>query len=357
VLIGIRQELAQAAPELASLVTVTDTSARDIQHLLAPDEALVEYFYSDKELFVFVMTAEGITAAGLARADLEQHVRAFRKAVSDPASADHLRCSGMLYSRLLRAAVETLTQKKLLIVPHGVLHYVPFCALHSGREYLVDRFSTRVLPSASVLRFLKDRKAARQAGILAVGNPDLGKAKLDLPSAQEEAVSIARIVRPSTLLLRDRATETFVKSEGGRFGMVHIAAHGTFDPVKPLRSALLLAPDATNDGFLRVGELYAMRLNADLVTLSGCKTALGRVANGDDVVGFSRGMLYAGTSSIVSSLWSVPDKATRDLMVDFYGNLARMDKQEALRQAQLRVRRQHAHPYYWAAFGLTGRGG
>jgi len=355
VIVGLKEELAAAAPELASLVAVTDTAVGQIQKLLAPDEALVEFYYTDEELFVFVMTTEGITAGRLARAGLEDNVRGLRKAVSDPSSTDCMPRSQALYGQLIRPAIGLLGGKRLIVVPHGLLHYIPFGALHSGREYVIDRHSIRILPSASVLKFLKDRKAA-DPSVLALGNPDLGDPKLDLPSAQEEAISIAGTVKSSKVLLRKDATETFVKDQAGRFAMLHFATHGTFYPDKPLNSALLLARDAKNDGRLSVAELYGLRLNADLVTLSGCKTALGKVANGDDVVGFTRGLLYAGTSSIVSGLWNVPDKATRDLMVAFYRNLADVDKQEALRRAQLQVKRTRPHPYYWAAFVLTGRG-
>ena len=116
----------------------------------------------------------------------------------------------------------------------------------------------------------------------------------------------------------------------------------------PLNSALLLAKDKDNDGMLRAGDLYNLSLNADLVTLSACETALGKVATGDDVVGFTRGFLYAGARSFVSSLWQVDDQATRDLMVNFYTNFSQMSKDEALRQAQMKVKKQYPHP-------ITGR--
>ena len=104
-----------------------------------------------------------------------------------------------------------------------------------------------------------------------------------------------------------------------------------------------------------LGELYDLNLNADLVTLSACETALGKVANGDDVVGFTRGFLYAGASSIVSSLWKVDDAATNQLMQNFYTNQKRKDKRSALRAAQLKTKKCYSHPYYWAAFPLTGK--
>ena len=145
-----------------------------------------------------------------------------------------------------------------------------------------------------------------------------------------------------------------MKSEGDRYTIIHFATHGVFDLKEPLNSALLLAPEQGSDGRLTVSDLYALKLDASLVTLSACETALGKVANGDDVVGFTRGLLYAGASSIVSSLWSVDDLATRDLMVDFYANLPKLGKQEALRHAQLSIKAQRDHPFYWAAFVFTG---
>jgi len=134
-----------------------------------------------------------------------------------------------------------------------------------------------------------------------------------------------------------------------------LASHGTFDSKNPLDSALLLSKDSANDGRLTVGELYDLRLNADLVTLSACETALGKVAHGDDVVGFTRGFFYAGASSIVSSLWKVNDEATSLLMQEFYSNLPSANKRDALRQAQLKLKAgEYSHPGYWAAFQLTG---
>ena len=157
------------------------------------------------------------------------------------------------------------------------------------------------------------------------------------------------------MLVRKDASETNFKAAGAVFSRIHFATHGKFQAEDPLNSGLFLAKDASNDGLLTVGELYSMRLDADLITLSACETGLGKVANGDDVVGLTRGFLYAGSRSIVASLWSVDDKATAELMEAFYSNLAKMPKQQALREAQLRTRQDFPHPFFWAAFQLTGR--
>jgi CHAT domain-containing protein len=120
---------------------------------------------------------------------------------------------------------------------------------------------------------------------------------------------------------------------------------------------LLLAKSGTEDGSLTVGDLYNMRLDADLVTLSACETGLGKVQTGDDVLGLTRGFLFAGSSNIVASQWKVDDQATGVLMQHFYANLSQgKPKREALREAQRETRKTFAHPFYWAAFYLTGLG-
>ena len=215
---------------------------------------------------------------------------------------------------------------------------------------MLDRHTLRILPSATVLAFLKPGKPI--ASSLILGNPDLGNPALDLPFAQEEGLALARILPGPTLRLRKEATAEALR--GGRYGIIHLAAHGFFDEARPLDSALFLASTAGTPGALKVSDLYRLDLDADLVTLSACETALSQVSSGDDVVGFTRGLLYAGSRSILSSLWKVDDEATRDLMVDFYTQLAGQDKPGALRHAQQAVRARHPHPYYWAAFMLTG---
>jgi CHAT domain-containing protein len=166
---------------------------------------------------------------------------------------------------------------------------------------------------------------------------------------------VAGLYADSRLFVRLEASETAFRSGARDYARIHFATHGKFRADSPLDSGLYLAKDAANDGVLRVAELYAMELDADLVTLSACETALGSIGSGDDVVGLTRGFLYAGTRSIVSSLWSVDDKATAELMRAFYGSLAADGKRQALRQAQLKTRESFPHPFFWAAFQLVGR--
>ena len=352
--IQVKQKLQAVAPELASLVTVAPVEAAKIQSLLQPDEALVEYYYGDNDLYAFVVTRKAVKGFKLNGSHLLADVRQLRVALEQPQSQAYVTPAQKLYTRLITPLKPALTQKKLVIVAHGALHYLPFNALMTGNENLLDRYILRQLPSASVLQFLKTRTTLPARSVLALGNPDLGNPKYDLKCAQDEAEAIAKDFPRAKLLVRKEATKTAFKTLGPQFSYLHFATHGRFDPDRPLHSGLVLAKDAQSNGFLSLGELYSLRLHADLVTLSACDTGLGKIRNGDDVVGLTRGFLYAGSNTIVASLWEVDDQATSYLMQQFYANLRTKNKGEALRQAQLATRKKYHHPYYWAAFQLTG---
>ncbi len=357
VVLALRKDLREQAPEVAALVSVNAPDIAEIQNKLGPDETLVEYYFTGNNWHAFVLTKQGISAQKLTADHLEKDIDDLRKTIIINTAGTYKQYAQSLYRSLfvpVNAAVKT---KKLIIVPHGALHYLSFAALADGNRFLIDRYSIRILPSASVLTILEsDTKVPSATSALILGNPRLGDPKYDLRFAGEEALAVGRILPGSKVLLRSEATETSLKIHGGRFPIIHLAVHGTFDPDQPLHSALLLAADKNNDGVLKASDLYNLSLNADLVTLSACETALGKIAKGDDIIGFTRGFLYAGVHSLISSLWQVDDQATRDLMVDFYQNRKSMGKDEALRNAQLQLKKQYPHPYYWAAFVLTGSG-
>ncbi|MBU4009316.1 MAG: CHAT domain-containing protein, partial [Proteobacteria bacterium] len=354
VVLKLKKNLQENAPELSALVSVTTPSTAEIQEKIKDDETLLEYYCSGSKWYVFILTDKTIVAQKLPAADLEKNIDALRKNITAQDLPDFKQYSQTLYRQLFSLVAPVIKTKKLIIVPHGSLHYLPFAALFDGNEYLIDRFSIRMLPSASVLSFLKQRAKQEDRGALIFGNPKLDDPKYDLKFAQDEALAISRIIPESNVLLRSDASKTNLQKFGSKYFIIHLAVHGVFDIDKPLNSALLLAADNMNDGLLRAGDLYNLSLSADLVTLSACETALGKVATGDDVVGLTRGFLYAGARSLISSLWQVDDETTRDIMINFYTNLSKMDKDEALRQAQLKVKKQYPNPYFWAAFLLTG---
>jgi len=354
-------------PEFSSLVTVTPPDLKKIQALLPKHETLLEYYGDDKELFIFVVTQVSIKAYRFKAAGISDLVARFRNYIQTPpakvrglkkiasAKSGGLEAGESLYNLLIKPVASEIRTKNLTIVPHGPLHYLPFNALSDGKRHMLERYRIRILPSAGVMEFLQKNASSHTRSLLAFGNPDLGDPTFSLPGAERESMAITRGVKGASLFTGKEATETALRTFSGEYRYIHFALHGTFDAGNPLGSGLLMAADDKNDGILTVGELYTLDICADMVTLSACETALGKVSNGDDVVGFTRGFLYAGTRSIVSSLWKVDDRATSELMQQFYRELRQNDKREALRKAQLHSKQNiNKHPYYWAAFQLTG---
>ena len=349
-----RTALASSAPEAASLVSVQQVSITDIAARMAPGEALINYYSSGDDLYGLVLNGTTVKGYKLAGKGLAEEVRAYRDAIErrDPGAAA---LGKPLYDRLIRPLAGQLTGNKLTISPNGVLHYLPFDALMDGDQYLLDRFSLRLIPSAGTLAYLRTDHPTKVGKLLALGNPDLGNSAYDLPNAQVEAVNVAALFPDSRALVRAGASKTAIRELGNGFSMLHFATHGKFNSDSPLASGLYLAKGKEADGVLTVGDLYSLRFDAELVTLSACETGLGKVANGDDVIGLTRGFLYAGARSIVASLWEVDDAATEQLMLSFYRNLDGHDKRDALRLAQIETRVKYPQPMYWAAFQVVGR--
>jgi CHAT domain-containing protein len=352
--VRVREDLRNKAPELASLVTVTYQPVSELLSEIATDEALIEYYYQDENMYAFVLSGRKLQTVKLNGAGLMDDVMDFRRLIEKPGSSDFMDASRKLYNRLFQPIEGALGQRSLIIVPHGILHYLPMNALHDGRSYLIDRYSVSMMPSAGALKYLSKVKARKGGGVLIFGNPDLGEARLDLAYAEREARDVASLRPNSKVFIRKEATEAALRRYGSDYSYLHFATHGEFNPESPLQSALLLSPDSQYNGIMSVNKIYSLNLTLDLVTLSACETGLSKIANGDDLVGLIRGFLYAGSSSIVASLWKVDDLATAELMTRFYTELERTDKREALRTAQLETKKKYPHPYYWASFQLTG---
>ncbi|MBE0617471.1 MAG: CHAT domain-containing protein, partial [Proteobacteria bacterium] len=349
-------EMQAKNPELASLVSVQPLAAAEVQGFLEPGVALLAYYLLEDEVLCWVVRADrvALVRTPARRDELEAAIFDYRRLIQnlEPLEA----ASRSLYDRLVGPALPALEGVRTLgVIPHGSLHYLAFATLAGSRDYVADRFPLFYLPSASVLRYTLERRGrAENRRVLAIGNPDLGTASLELPFAEQEVGAIRWRFPEITVLTGERATESWVTEHLGEFGIVHLASHGEFDPINPLFSALKLAKDPEKDGDLQAGEVFALEINADLVVLSACQTGLGKVTRGDDVVGLNRAFFYAGTHAVVSSLWRVSDVATALLMKQFYREHVRNSPSESLRAAILHVKNRYPHPGYWGAFTLSG---
>jgi CHAT domain-containing protein len=273
----------------------------------------------------------------------------------DREAADVKDSSRELYRLLIEPARPHIRGKELLIVPHDVLHYLPFQALGAPEgRYLIEDYPIEYLSSASLMQFTKEKKKVSRETALALGNPNLGDEAYNLRFAEREAREIAVVYPKSSILLREQATKANALSLGPNNDILHFAVHAELNQEDPTSSALLLAHRGADDGKLKVSEIFSLSLKADLVVLSACETGLGKISNGDEIVGLTRAFIYAGTPSVITTLWKVNDLASYELMRDFYFTLKTMKKSEALRQAQLKTMKEYPQPYFWAAYTLTG---
>lgn len=418
----IARQIREHSPRLADLKYSLPATLGEIRAGLRPGTAVLSYSVGEVKTRVFALSASGelkVHTLELGRADIDALTQRFRYLIDagrwDEAASDSLLSfASSLYARLMLPAEASIeSADRLLIVPDGSLNLLPFAALvrqsESGRnQYVAQWRPSLVVSSLTVqLQLRRARSPTPGSALVAFGNPDYsgapdflaGRGSLtsnadrsvltDLPWSGREVESIAEVYRENATIYTGRnASEEKAKAvtkNSARY--IHFAAHALLNESVPLDTAIALAmpesPDAdTDNGFLQVWEVYeSLRINADLVTLSGCETALGAHYAGEGLLGLTRAFQYAGAASVLASLWKVNDRSTSQFMTHFYSRLAEGHSQdEALQFAQIAMIRGQragkrswlatvrswfgsqsedvnlAHPYRWAGFVLNGLG-
>ncbi len=412
----IEAEMRQRRPAFSDLtrpepLTVAEAQAQLVDQdgatrIDQPGPLLLVYSLGEQRSFLWALTSESFASFELPpRRVLEEAVRQLYPRLSTLSPAQRpaeIRAAAKLSRQLLGPVADLLADRQLVIVPDGALHYLPWAALprpggsaDAPLPALVESQPLVLLPAARLLVSLRrDRKprtaAAKRIAVLAdpvfdAADPRLARV-LDKPA-------VATIAEPSTAVQRDglaRLPWTAAEAQAivelvpadqlwvglglaanrqqvlagllSDYAVVHLATHGILDTENPVLSGLVLSlvdsQGQPQRGFLQLADIYQLRLAADLVVLSGCKTALGKEIHGEGLVGLTRGFLYAGASRVVASLWRVEDRATAELMSRFYRALWRqgLDPASALRAAQISIRaeRRWRDPYFWAGWVLIG---
>lgn len=342
----------------------TETAALDVQTLrtgLAPDEEVVAYYTLPDRLVAWVLTRDGVREVrfptALPRADLTRLVEAYRNALI--ARNPNIAGAADQIGRMLLAPLQIPAGKRVIIVPHGPLHYLPFQALRLDGKYLIERNPVSLAPSVSIAARLAGHAPQAHAQLLGFGNPTVDPSvAAPLPGAEREVRALASDFPGARLFFGAQATRDNFAEYAPQAQLVHVASHALVDTLDPLHSKVLFAGENGQPAFLEAKDVMGMRLDGvALLALSACESGLGKVENGDEVLGFTRAFLSAGTSSLLTSLWPVSDAATAKLMTTFYGDLAGgTNAQDAMRDAQRAVLANPAtaHPYYWAPFNLIG---
>ena len=366
-----------------------------------PDKrsAILEFYLGEKRSFGIVLTCDSLILRALpSRAEIENSLRAYLMLLSTPPQTSFrgIPAGRRIYKDLIYPFEDTLSQSidHLIIIPDGILHYLPFEALvrddvkTAEPRYLIELYDISYAPSASSLMYLmeKARLGQHKKTLLAVGDPVYlsrnskmfkGRDKHEdalrdiylndgfelsaLPHSKREVHRVARCFPDEEVdvLLESQAKEEGIKSRPlEEYRIIHFACHGFLDEKTPMRSALVLTldDDSEEDGFLQAREISNLRLDADLVVLSACQTGKGRLENSEGVLGLTRTFFYAGARSTISSLWKINDKSTAEIMPEFYRCLsAGQNKARSLRLAKLNMlKSRFSHPFYWAAFVLNG---
>jgi len=364
---------------------------RTLQASLRPDEMLLEYVLDEPQSYCLQITNTSVVVVALpgGRKRIEDLVENYLTAVRSRRPETTI--GSQLFSMLLQPVLGQDSKTRLIVVPDGKLHLLPFDALKDQQgRYVLESYIVTYAPSATVLKLLRTSRSSRQAtmNFLGVGgvnysSPPIVTARTNgsmasstnffdldavtipnLPGTRQEVVSVAGLMEgPNHVLLDRNATEAAFKALPlADFRVIHLAAHGVASTNFPDRAALLLgsSPASGEDGLLQAREIRDLPLNADLVTLSACETGNGKLLGQEGIASLERAFLLAGAKAVIASLWTADDTYTIALMKRLYQHLVDgVDKGTALRQAKLDLLSQfgsQALPVYWAGFTLVGDG-
>tara|TARA_R110002020_G_scaffold42136_2_gene123744 strand:+ start:3083 stop:5860 length:2778 start_codon:yes stop_codon:yes gene_type:complete len=352
----------------------TTVSLEVSQKSLSKHQLLISYFYGNKAIYAIALNRGKKEMFRIPiDADLEANIKKVYQMLSDPKS-DVIALGNATYSiyeLLLQPILNSGDQKKLIIIPDGLLNYLPFSALNTspgGIRYLAENHAIGYVNSATLLSELEERQPKEHTilafapsfdGTVSVSNPDRGKL-LPLPNNKKEVEQILTSFHGRAYIDGEASLRNF-KSQLASFGMVHLATHAIFDDTAPEYSYLAFAQNGNAaEDLLYVADLYNLQLDADLVTLSACESGIGDLKRGEGFLSLARGFFYSGAASIASTLWKINDASTTTLMTSFYKNLSKGEaKDVALQNAQIEFldnNRDNAlsHPYYWSAFVISG---
>jgi CHAT domain-containing protein len=361
-LLRVIRELPASESESVELLAPVSLPLEEIRRALPGDAMLVEYFRIGSRLLAFLVTRDRLEVVPVALVPRVQHILRllqFQLAWARPNAADISPVSREssrvatqahlteLYTELIAPLRARLDAAHLIFVPHDLLHYVPFHALHDGRQYLIDTFSISYAPSATIYALCHAREGGAGGSSLVLGVPDA-----NTPFILDELRSVAARLPGAELYVGDEATVDVLREKADGRRVVHIAAHGFFRPDNPMFSGIRLG----SSSYLTLYDLYNLKLRAELVVLSACVTGVNVIAAGDELLGLARGLFRAGAASLLLTLWEVPDQSTAEFMKAFYDRvLFAPSRAVALRDAVLAVREKYPHPIYWAPFVLMGK--
>lgn len=357
----------------AALLGERTASLAEVQGALKRHEAILEYLVGAEGLVGFVVTRDVVLSFEnpIPEEDLRRRVRIARGLISNRDWDTDLRSEALrgLFDVLLAPAKDVIRDaRRLVVVPDGVLNYLPFAALITPSErYVVEDYMSLTVPSASALSALRGRGAVRR--VAGGWSAPVAFAPLSgsLPATEREVEALRRTLSDSRTIVGSKATEARLREALSARAIVHVATHGVMNTRNPMFSRIELASSQdglANDGRLEVHELFTMQVRSLLVFLSGCETGLGAAgsttfASGHDYATLSQAFLYAGAENVISTLWRIEDEGAAAFAETFYVEVAKAASPVealAVAQRQMIASDTYGAPYYWAAYQLAGEG-
>ncbi len=395
----IEQDMAKGSQAYASVTGQRSLPGWDeVKATLGPGTALVSYTITDSAKYVLIGTSDRLELRSIdRRIDLEKMVRGFRNQIKfhEPVMTSGKSLSDAIWKPVEDVLSQIAGIENIIIIPDGPLSLLPFEALESKGKYLLERYSLRYNISSSMMLLPATGEIPKKPSLIALApvfadeetnfvnkscERFAGAARktdstsrsfstdgtyiTPLPATEVEVQEIYRVLSATDpfskyFLKKDANEELIKKGELARYDYIHFATHGLVNAQYPELSGLLLAQNkqSVEDGILYTGEIFGLKLKAQLVTLSACETALGKRVEGEGVRGLTSAFLLAGARTVVVSLWKVADESTARLMISFYNQLlSGKDKASSLREAKLSLLHdsKYAHPFYWAPFVQIG---
>ncbi len=390
---SLKREIRAASSAYANLRYPRTITLKEAQKdILDEETAVLAYTIAKENSYAFAITQQDLKIFSLpGQKEIQKQVQAYIRAITDVENQD-FSIGYSLFNNLVQPGLGTAKITKIIFIPDDILYFLPFETLitkDKSTEWLIKKYNIAYIPSLSVLRELIDRKRMngqkRAKDILALGDPSFGESEAEpaeiktnpgvsyfypdsdykffrLRYSSLETEKIASLFKPKKreILLRNQASEENFKGQRlSDYKIIHLATHALIDDKKPGRSAVILSldQDPKEDGFLQMREIFNLKLNADLVTLSACQTGLGQLIKGEGIEGLSRAFFYAGASSVLLSLWAINDQASYQLLERFYFLLRSSESiMNSLRRAKLEMINSEvlSHPYYWGGFVVSG---
>jgi CHAT domain-containing protein/predicted negative regulator of RcsB-dependent stress response len=344
----------------SKLIQLIKPDLVNAQSVIAENDSnttLLEYWLSHDNLYIWCLNKSGVHFAKVllksSNIDLLNSSHNFLQ----NQSKETLNLFRELYKILIVPIHPFLKENSnLVIVPHSILHFLPFHALIDEKNTtMVEHYYISYIPSASILSETRKNQHFKERSLLAMA---IGKIAVNgnppLDSTISEVKKITELFEHSVSRIETECTIDNFKAYAPYCTYIHLATHGYYNSIIPFSSCILFNPTKTNDGKLKVSDIFGLRLNANLVTLSACVTGLGNISNSDELIGLSRAFIYAGTPAIIVSLWSVADAQTSELMTYFYEFLKKNPANIALTLAQRKLMTKYEAPYFWAPFEIIG---